>query len=504
MVESLEDRVEEFVASLFEGYQPSVPRAGKVINDSLVGNQYFTQHEIAIIDTPVLQRLRRIKQTGLVYQVFPSATHSRFEHSLGASTLAERCFNAIRDRFHIESPGEVFEPTGDRLSGDVAHLRVAALLHDVGHGLCSHAAEQIYGDLTDLREFRNNPEYAKNAPGEILSYLIITSPTFTEWFSDIVVDRCKAKIDLDVVAQMVLGSHPNRNLYFLAQLVSSPFDADKLDYIARDSYYCGLALTVDLPRFYSMISTTMYEDYRILVLRSYVPLEQVLFSKMNLFSSVYQQQKVKCVDSMLRSLIQHIANNPDQSTFEVRGKKINFAEAVQYLYPTDDEFFVMGSKDDFVRKMLARFSQRDLFVRCVELSRRTISNWDDYHRKRLVDLSSNSEALHDVEQKIHQRLPEEIRAQCNVGEVLLSVPSVPQIKSDFAFIQPSPDVDPEPIENFFPLEQWTDSYAQNKWKSFVYAPREFADHVKDAALEIVVDDLGIKVDAGKSRDACYR
>lgn len=279
---SLEDRVEEFVAWLFCEHKTVLPRDAKVINDSLLGNQYFAKHEVVVIDSPLLQRLKRIKQTGLVFQVFPSATHSRFEHSLGATTLAERCFTAIQDRVSVESPRTVIAD-GDRLRGDLAHLRMAALLHDVGHGLCSHASEQIYALLSDLQEFRRKPDYVKNAPGEILSYLIVKSKTFQDWFREYVVRGCQAQLDLELIGQMMLGRHPNNDRHFLAQIISSPYDADKLDYIARDSYYCGLALTVDLPRFYSMISTAKYKDYRILVLRSYVPLEQILFSKMTLF-----------------------------------------------------------------------------------------------------------------------------------------------------------------------------------------------------------------------------
>jgi HD superfamily phosphohydrolase len=502
----LPERVNAFVQWLFADHHTPIPREAKVINDALLGNQYFAKHEIAVINSPLLQRLKRIKQTGLVYQVFPSATHSRFEHCLGAATLAERCFNAIRDRFSVEFPNKAFPATPDRLSGDLAHLRMAALLHDVGHGLCSHASEQIYQALTDLNEFKNKPEFAKNSPGEILSHLIITSNTFKTWFQEYVVRNCHAQIDLDIVAQMVLGKHKEKEKYFLAQIVSSPYDADKLDYIARDSYYCGLALTVDLPRFYSMISSTEYEDHRVLVLRNYVPLEQILFSKMTLYGSVYHHQKVKCLDVMLRSLIQHISENPDQAALTIRGVKVSFSEPVQYLYPTDDEFFnqVNGFGDNFVRKMLNRFAQRDLFIRCLEISRRTVNNWDEYHRKQLIDLSALPRKLHEVEKNVHMSLPEKIRTQCNLGEVLLSVPAVPRIKNDFAFIQTSPGGPTEPIEELFPVEQWTDAYAHNKWRSFVYAPREFATSVRDAAISVLAEGTtGLKIDVTKSNEACH-
>src|SRR5271157_6074926 len=217
----LAERVNAFVKWLFEGYKATPPRGPKVINDALLGNLFFSRHEVAVIDCPILQRLRRIKQTGLVYYVYPSATHSRFEHSLGAAALSERCFDAIQERAAVEGTGPLADP--DRGKGDLAHLRMAALLHDVGHGLCSHASEQIYELHSDLQEFKSEPAYARNAPGEILSYLMITSQTFSSWFNEYVVKACGASLDLNLIGEMVLGRHPDPDRYFLAQIVSSPY-----------------------------------------------------------------------------------------------------------------------------------------------------------------------------------------------------------------------------------------------------------------------------------------
>ncbi len=498
----LADRVDDFVKWLFADYRTFLPREANVINDSLLGNQYFARHEVAVIDSPLLQRLKRIKQTGLVFQVFPSATHSRFEHSLGVATLAERCLRAIVERTSIELPRTSVADM-DHTSGDLAHLRMAAMLHDVGHGLCSHASEQIYELLSDLRAFKQEPAYVKNAPGEILSYLIVKSKTFQEWFHEHVVSGCQAQLDLNVIAELILGKHEDKDKFFLAQIVSSPFDADKLDYIARDSFYCGLALTVDLPRFYGMISTAKMNDHRILVLRNYVPLEQILFSKMTLFGSVYHHQKVKCLDSMLRSLLQHIHDNADQCPYKIRGAQVSFADPVEYLYATDDEFFASRFGDDFVRKMLTRFRRRDLFVRCLEISRRTVTNWKDYGRQHLIDLADLPDQLDRVEKDIHKNVPVGSKGSCNVGDVRLSVPNRPKMKSDFAFIQTSPVADIEGIEEFFPVEQWTESYAHNKWRSYVYAPRELAKDVRDAALSILNDQIGLKIDVGRSNQTCH-
>jgi len=387
---------------------------------------------------------------------------------------------------------------------------MAALLHDVGHGLCSHASEQIYELLSDLQEFKNDPAYTTNAPGEILSYLIVTSPTFQKWFDEYVVHACNAKLDLKTISQLILGKHDDPDRYFLANIISSSYDCDKLDYIARDSYYCGLALTVDLPRFYSMISTERHpkdpKHRRVLVLRNYVPLEQILFSKMTLYGSVYHHQKVKCLDAMLRSMVGHIVENPTQSGVPIRGHKlISFTDPVEYLYVTDDEFFWQpdGFGDGYIKTMLNRFRNRDLFVRCLEISRRTVTNWNDYGRQTLIDLAKLPQSLAQVEDEIHKHLNPADRAKCNKHDIRLSVPTPPRIKTENALIQTSKNAEPENIEKYFPLEQWTEAYAHNKWRSFVYAPREIAPAVRDAAIAVLKQYSKIEIDETKSNQTCH-
>lgn len=504
---TLAERVNTFVEWLFDGYRPSVPKGPKVFNDALLGNLLFAKHEVAVIDCPVMQRLRRIKQTGLAYYVYPSATHSRFEHSLGATALAERCLNAIQERANVEGrTGQIANL--DRKEGDLGYLRMAALLHDVGHGLCSHGSEQIYELHSDMQEFKNNPSYCRNQPGEILSYLIVKSPRFEQWFNEYVVRECHAALDLEKVAQLILGRHEDPDRYFLANIISSAYDCDKLDYIARDSYYCGLALTVDLPRFLSMISTAKYNGSRILVLRSYAPLEQILFSKMMLYGSVYHHQKVKCLDSMLRSMVGHILDNPEQAAVPVRGKFVTFADAVEYLYTTDDEFFWQpnGFGDQYTRDMLKRSRNRDLFVRCLEISRRTVAkkSWDD-GRQKLLDLNKSPQKLDDAEAEIHMRLPPSCRGKCSKHDIRLSVPGTPGFKTENALIQTSKDANVENIEQYFPITGWTDAYAHNKWRSFVYAPKEIAPAVRDAAISVLKERerSDLDIDATKSNQTCH-
>src|SRR5207247_5560832 len=125
----------------------------------------------------------------------------------------------------------------------------------------------------------------------------------------------------------------------------------------------------------------------------------------------------------------------------IRGVPISFADPVQFLYVTDDEFFWQpdGFGDPYIRGMLKRFRHRDLFVRCLEISRRTVKNWDDYGRQRLIDLAKLPKELADVETDIHMRLPSAERGKCNKHDIRLSIPGLPGIKTGNALIQTSKD-----------------------------------------------------------------
>jgi HD superfamily phosphohydrolase len=255
-----------------------------------------------------------------------------------------------------------------------------------------------------------------------------------------------------------------------------------------------------------MISTAEHLGKSVLVLRSYVPLEQILFSKMTLFGSVYHHQKVKCLDVMLRSMVEHIVDNPAQCAFIIRGAKITFADPVEYLYVTDEEFFGQANDfaDEYIKGMLARFRNRDLFVRCLEISRRTVQkeNWRHYGRQNLIDLASQPAKLAEVETDIHKRLPS--RGLIAKYDVRLSIPQLKGMKSGNASIQTTKDALIEPIEDYFPVEQWSQSYAHNKWRSYVYAPRELSAQVRDSAAEVLRERCELEIDLTKSNQTCHQ
>lgn len=168
--------------------------------------------EAALVDAAPVQRLRSIHQLGLTFMVFPGAEHSRFSHALGAMTLAGRVYDALAGK------GEgLLEPGPD--SRDRRLVRAAALLHDLGHAPFSHSAEELFEDGLDH---------------EAMTRRLLTLPEIGETF-----DRLGDGLEPAAVARLLAGEGgPGERL--LTQIVTGELDVDKMDYLLRDSLFCGV------------------------------------------------------------------------------------------------------------------------------------------------------------------------------------------------------------------------------------------------------------------------
>jgi len=309
-VRQLRDEVGEWVErNLPEGYPPEPwPRTGsnKVIRESVSGYQVLQPHEYLILDTPIFQRLRYTHQTALAYLVYPTANHTRFDHSLGVAHTV--LLIGRQQRFK---------------QARIAELRLAALLHDIGQCLFSHLSESLMEN-----KFRDLYEAAKNALefsgrdlhfSEILSYLIITSERFDSLLRNVVGHYCRG-VDVDQVARLVIGKMPD-DLAYLADVITGPFDADKCDYLVRDCCFSGIRADIDVPRV--IISATVldrkrfsadkYPKRNLVMQRTGAPnLEQIVFNKMLLFPAIYHHHKVRALECMVRSIFETIWEDPDK------------------------------------------------------------------------------------------------------------------------------------------------------------------------------------------------
>lgn len=202
----------------------------KIIRDPIHGFVKLSPWEQDVLDHRVFQRLRRVRQLALTEMVYPGACHSRFEHSLGVMQVATMMFDQLRPQ--LEASDDM-QPkfTKDDLDKARIIVRLAALLHDVGHCPFSHAGE---GGVMP-----KNPEKGKRYKHEDYSTALIR-----HLLRDVIDDHPenKLKVSVDEICNFLQddGSLPLQ-LLFWRPLITGQMDADRADYLLRDSHHAGVA-----------------------------------------------------------------------------------------------------------------------------------------------------------------------------------------------------------------------------------------------------------------------
>jgi HD superfamily phosphohydrolase len=217
----------ESEADTDETTAPEQLRIQKMIRIAVSGDVFLTRLERQIIDTRDFQRLRGIRQLGLVSMVYPTALHTRFDHSLGTLAMADRMIHAIRKNSHSS------EKESEIKAIDEALIRIYALLHDITHIPFGHTIEDELRLLQ--RHDKNNARIerflGKNSE---IGQLIIANLGLEPYQRLIAIYRWDGKDN----------SVPDEDAY-IYDIVSNTLCADLLDYLARDSYFCSLGIAFE-------------------------------------------------------------------------------------------------------------------------------------------------------------------------------------------------------------------------------------------------------------------
>jgi HD superfamily phosphohydrolase len=187
----------------------------KIINDPVFGFLNIPDGVLfTILQHPYMQRLNRIRQLGLSFFVYPGAMHSRFLHSLGAMHLMHEAITSLREK-------------GVDITDNEATAAMAAiLLHDVGHGPFSHVFEEA-GMLPD------------GMSHEDISLMMMYE--IRDWFSSSLIALPKERAEASFIMNLAIRIFKDEyEKHFLHQLISSQLDVDRLDYLCRDSFFCGV------------------------------------------------------------------------------------------------------------------------------------------------------------------------------------------------------------------------------------------------------------------------
>jgi uncharacterized protein len=247
------------------------PKDLEVIRDPLWDNIRLDGPALLALDTGAVQRLRYVRQVGHAFLVYPGATHTRFEHALGAYHLTRRALASLEERGELERV-----PAADCLA-----VRLAALVHDIGHYPFSHALEEA--------GFPSHEQLgvAKLGQGEL-----------GERLTEIGGTRFAGAL-----GALIRGVSASA----LQGLISGSLDLDKIDYLSRDAHMCGVPYgTVDVDRLLATLTLveTAPGRYEVGVLEKGVSaLESLLFAKYQMYRNVYWHHAVRSATCMFKRAV---------------------------------------------------------------------------------------------------------------------------------------------------------------------------------------------------------
>lgn len=457
---ALAKSVDKFVEHIQRGYRWRLPKEPKLIRDAVHGYQLLAPYEVAVIDSPLVQRLRGIHQTALAHLVYPTARHSRFDHSLGVAKMVEGMVSALRS-----SPGG-----SDIPNESLKRTRLAALLHDTGHLFYSHLGEEIAASVfaTELAEAKatGGELFEGKSLGEIISYLMVSSPAFADPMDQILLDAKLHDVSSTRIAPLILGKAEDSQQYE-ADMISGPFDADKLDYLLRDCHFSGIRTTVDIERVYYTVRLLRAPNQpRSLAMHiSGVPnLEQILFAKMILYTSVYHHQKVRALECQFRGLIERILENRDV----LHEPELKLYDLYDWLNLTEAKLLVLAGRETALANSVDQLVNRELLKRALVLSVDTVTPESQDGLLEIYADAEDDAVARDLRQSVYDRMGGRTRG--HFSDFWIDVPKPPTVIKDVIQVKITADqTSHRPLSTErFQWDRWTNNYGEVKWRSHVF------------------------------------
>ncbi|XP_021299261.1 deoxynucleoside triphosphate triphosphohydrolase SAMHD1 homolog [Herrania umbratica] len=256
-------------------------RLSKHVHDNVHGNIYLDPLSLKFIDTEQFQRLRELKQLGMTHMVYPGAVHSRFEHSLGVYWLAGEAIHKLKTYQGLELGIDRF---------DVQTVKIAGLLHDVGHGPFSHLFEREF-----LPKVLNGFKWAhEQMSAKLIDHIVDVHHIDVEAE---MIKRVKELILASTEFALPKSAKEKQFLYDIVANGRNGIDVDKFDYIFRDSRACGLGCSFDFQRL--METMRVLGDEICYRAKDYLSIHKLFATRADLYRTVYTHSKVKAVELMV-------------------------------------------------------------------------------------------------------------------------------------------------------------------------------------------------------------
>ncbi len=330
---------------------PELQTGGSMLRVPELRNIRLTDRVTRIIDHPAFQRLRTIRQLGPTHLVYPGAVHTRFEHTLGVFGCTQWFVTKL-----LAHP-VVRDALVER---DILCILAAALLHDIGHYPFAHSLEALH------LKGRNTPRH-EDVGGRIVR------GEFAELFdappiADIL--RQEWRVDPERVLRLCtgrLGDEPSQVDRLLRSILSGTVDADKMDYLERDSHHMGVPYGrhYDRQRLLASLTLNHNEDAVAIAAKGKVPAETFVFSRYTMFSEAYWHHTVRAASAMVENAL---------ATFHSRSE-MDAEELLRVLLTHHDDQFLRWLYDrtpngSAVRHLIGGMVgwERSLYKRVLTLS----------------------------------------------------------------------------------------------------------------------------------------
>ncbi|MHA2025005.1 MAG: HD domain-containing protein [Candidatus Thorarchaeota archaeon] len=350
------------------------------INDPIHGFIGLTDIEAKIVNSQPYQRLRRIKQLSGGHFVYPTAEHTRFGHCIGVMYLAGLSGKRLLDRMGL----------GDK---KLQEVRIAGLLHDIGHGPFSHVFEEV---LLEKRKMNHE---------DVTEWIILKSE---------VGDLIEAEgISKKRIGNLVRGRQKTKKDSIIAGIVAGQIDSDKMDYLIRDSFYCGVNYgLVDIHRLIDSIEIS--KEYQMQFdIAARGALESFLVARYEMFLNVYYHKTVRSVEVMLVKLINAADNTLKLTSFSTPEEfleldDMSLISRIRNIDPSESEDAAEAVK------MVDLLDSRVLYKSAFE---KVLHTQDRFVSKILT------------KSKVRESIQEEIASIAGVEkeEVIVDVPTLPSV-----------------------------------------------------------------------------
>ncbi len=347
-----------------------------VIRDVVHGDIHLPALYAELVETQEFQRLRRIKQLATADQVFPGTGHSRFSHSLGTYFIMQKMVNHFKKQF------EDLDLTVDEM--DWKALLAAALLHDVGHGPFSHVFEKVQQTKSHEEWGEELIKAEESSIHRVLLNFCPDSKKDGEAFVGRVCQFIHAQYEHHNPKNVPFSDGAEGQLFnVFSFLVSSQLDADRMDYLLRDSYYSGFNFgNVDVDKLINGLLLTVDDNkkYYLCVREEYVPfVESYIIARFQMYRNIYFRSYKLFSESLLCAILKRAKKlcklGPDQPLrrFTSEAMLNLFDQSMKFSnFILLDDSVVMGALqqwsicgvDPILERLCTVFLERGHFLKC--------------------------------------------------------------------------------------------------------------------------------------------